>query len=226
MAGDPQRRGGSTARAIAAANTGQGSGRESSTVIESVENRYAERSYVNELLWVLRVYHRMSATMAEELTGRKKTGAPKGNRNRLRHGRYSLSLGALPDGCTYIASLTGALRRDLEAAVIAERGPTISLTDAGLITTICRHERHALMCQKWLRSTPGMAPETRLAFSREIVHAAERRDRAIRALQLLNGRRGDAMEQFYARQRERSQALPTTDDPKAARDDLDASAGP
>ena len=81
-------------------------------------------------------------------------GARRGNRNRLSSGLRTLVLGRYPDGCSYVAKLANAMRRQIEAAVVALRGE-IGIHDAGLIQSACRHESRALLLQRWLRVAPN-----------------------------------------------------------------------
>lgn len=108
-------------------------------------------------------------------------GAPVGNRNRLRHG---LRAGRLPRGCGSIRKACDRLRRQLEDAVVYERGE-VSLADAATIQTALRWERHAMLSQRWLRlEGDSLTPGDRLAFSREIARASAERDKCLRSLNL------------------------------------------
>jgi hypothetical protein len=107
--------------------------------------------------------------------------APISNRNNLQHGLRSLVRGRLPAGGTYIAATVRLLEQQIEAAVVQARR-SVSIADAALIHTAGRWERHAMLCQRWLRVNENLTPEQQLKFSREICMASERRDAAIRAL--------------------------------------------
>ena len=144
-----------------------------------------------------------------------KGGAPAGNKNAMRHG---LTVGTLPKSCSYVTKATNQFRRELEALVCEEHGE-IDLYRASLIHSACRWERHALLCQRWLRQcgdvptitktktstksgdttdsvekmTPeGMTHEQRLSYSREICKASECRDKCIEKLGLVRSPRDDA----------------------------------
>ena len=146
-----------------------------------------------------------------------KGGAPAGNKNAMRHG---LTVGTLPKSCSYVTKATNQFRRELEVLVLEEHGGEIDLYRASLIHSACRWERHALLCQRWLRQcgdvptitktktstksgdttdsvekmTPeGMTHEQRLSYSREICKASEGRDRCIEKLGLVRSPRDDAL---------------------------------
>lgn len=112
--------------------------------------------------------------------------APTHNRNRLTHGCRTLVHGRLPAGGTYIARIVRKLAVQIEAEVMRARGE-INVTDAASINTAIRWERHALLCQRWLRIGEGLTPSDQARFSREICTASERRDAAIRALGIGRG---------------------------------------
>ncbi len=108
--------------------------------------------------------------------------APTKNRNAVRHG---LRAGRLPKGASYIQRETDVLRRILEDAVAENEGGDISLYRAGVLQSCIRWERHAMLCQRWLRLEAGdLTPDQRLAFSREIARASMERDKCLRELGL------------------------------------------
>lgn len=117
----------------------------------------------------------------QSTSGDKKNALPP-SMNALKHGIYSL--GSLPKGCSYIARITGRYKRALQDALLADkRTPTVA--DEGLVQTAVRHERHALLCQRWLRvEFDSLTPSERLAYSKEICLATERRDKCIAMLGL------------------------------------------
>ena len=109
------------------------------------------------------------------------SGAPKDNRNGLRHG---LKAGKLPLNCKYIESQINSLRRQLEDALMEARGE-VSLTDAATIQTVCKWERHGALALRWLRlEQENLKPVERLTFSREIARASAERDKSIACLDL------------------------------------------
>lgn len=111
----------------------------------------------------------------------KHAGAPRNNRNAMRHG---LSAGNLPSDARYIENRMNAFRRQLEDLVLAAKGQ-VTLMDAALIQTVLKHERHGMLAQRWLRlEEKKLKPLERLNFSREITKAAERRDKALLQLKL------------------------------------------
>jgi hypothetical protein len=114
-------------------------------------------------------------------TPRKKRGAQPGNTSGVRHG---LTTSALPPGCKHIQISANRLRRQLEGAVLAARG-RVSLTDAAIIATALRWERHASLAGRWLRlRAKDMSPGELLQFSRDVARASAERDRAILLLKL------------------------------------------
>lgn len=111
----------------------------------------------------------------------RKAGAPKQNRNNLRHG---LRGGQLPKDAKYIELRLNAFRNSLEDIVLANRGE-VSLTDAAIIQTCLRWERHAALAQRWLtKENNKLKPAERLHFSREIARASTERDKALALLKL------------------------------------------
>lgn len=110
-----------------------------------------------------------------------KSGPPKGNGNALRHG---LRAGKLPRDCAYLENRLNAFRREIETAVLAAKGE-ITLTDAGLIQSCLRWERHAGLAQRWLtKQGDKLKPVELLQFSREIAKASSERDKSLAALAL------------------------------------------
>lgn len=108
-------------------------------------------------------------------------------RNNMQHGLCSnrvASLGGVPKGASYVGRLVGKLRRELENNVEVAKGK-ITLTDALVINTACRWERHAMLANRWLaKNCEKMTFDQRLNYSRDIAKAAENRDRAIGKLNL------------------------------------------
>jgi len=110
-----------------------------------------------------------------------KGGAPKANRNALRHGMRS---GELPKDCKDIEIFINKLRRNVEDAVLASKGK-ISVTDAGLINTAIKWERHSALAHRWLtRQYKKLKPTEQLQFSKEVATASDKRDAALEALYL------------------------------------------
>jgi hypothetical protein len=115
-----------------------------------------------------------------------RSGAPRGNSYATKHGLRSAGIktGMMPKGARYIQHRINALRRELEAAVVAAKGE-VSLVDAATIQTAVKYEAHGCLAQRWLRLNEGeMKPLERLQFSREIANASSQRDKAIAALEL------------------------------------------
>lgn len=110
-----------------------------------------------------------------------RSGAPKGNRNGLRHG---MKAGKLPADCQYIEIRMNKFRRELEDAVINVKSE-IGLIDAANIQTAMKWERHGALALRWLRTqVDKLKPTEQLQFSREIAKASTERDKAIALLGL------------------------------------------
>ena len=111
----------------------------------------------------------------------KPIGAPKGNRNALRHG---LRAGKLPKDCRYLENRINEVRRNLEDAVTQCHG-SLSIEAAAYIQTALRWETHAALAQRYLtKDGAKLTPSDKLHFSREIANASANRDRAIAMLEL------------------------------------------
>lgn len=120
--------------------------------------------------------------------------APPKNRNASRHGLRSA---ALPKGASYVARATNELRRAVEDAVIVAKGE-VNILDAAAIQTLLRHERHAMLCQRWLRREHDkMTLAERLKFSAEIGRASAERDKALRSLGIDATGTNDVLTQAY-----------------------------
>ena len=124
-------------------------------------------------------------------TARTAGGAPEGNTNRATHGlrsdvAFRAKLGNLPPAWRQAGRHASELRNALEDGVLATHG-SISITQALLISTAARWERHAGLALRWLRENPGMELKDRLEFSREVAKASEARDKAVKQLGLPNG---------------------------------------
>lgn len=119
-----------------------------------------------------------------------------GNGCAIRHG---IKAGKLPKGCLYIERRANALRRQLEQAVLDARGG-VSLVEAAMIQTVCEWEKHAALCQRWLRKQGDtMKPSEFLEFSREIAKARDGRNKALAALKLDRDASEDLLAQLYSR---------------------------
>ena len=90
----------------------------------------------------------MNETQTEQnQTQHRAGGAPKNNRNRMRHG---LTAAKLPAGCQYIEHRVGQFRRQLESEIIECHGE-ITILSAALVQSAVRHETRAKLLQRWLR---------------------------------------------------------------------------
>ncbi|MCP4539188.1 MAG: hypothetical protein GY832_18785 [Chloroflexi bacterium] len=126
-----------------------------------------------------------SAPADSEPTGdaqpKKKPGAPRNNRNAIRHG---LKSGSLPKDCRYVENRLNDFRRKLEDAVLAAKGE-VSIPDAACIQTAGRWERHAALAQRWLtKEYDNLKPLEKLKFSSEISRASAERDKSLKLLEL------------------------------------------
>jgi hypothetical protein len=111
----------------------------------------------------------------------KKGGAPRGNRNSLRHG---LRAAGLPKGFAWLERELRTLRKALERAVVEKHGE-VDVLAAASISTAIRGEQAARLIGRWLaKECDSMTASDRLNYTREIVKASESRDRAIRSLDL------------------------------------------
>lgn len=138
----------------------------------------------------------LSDTKKPKFCGKKgRSGAPKNNRNNLRHG---LKAGQLPADAKYIEIRLNTFRQKLEDAVMLVRGE-VSLVDAAAIQTCLRWERHAALAQRWLvKATDDLKPTERLNFSREIARASSERDKALAALKLDRDAKQSIVEALYS----------------------------
>jgi len=118
-----------------------------------------------------------------ETTATNRRGAPRGNRNALRIGTHSLTLGRLPTGGSYIARLSRALRKQLESEIVKRDGATTCYTSA-LIQSACRHETRALLLQRWLRVGGEIPLMQRLSILEAIGRASTARDTCLQKLGL------------------------------------------
>lgn len=98
-----------------------------------------------------------------------------------RHGLYS---NKSPVGCSYIDKQANQFRKCLEDAVL-ERYGKIDIANACHVNTAHESLKHAAKAASWLRrGWDDMDWSTRLQFSREVVTALEKRDRAVAKLGL------------------------------------------
>jgi hypothetical protein len=121
-------------------------------------------------------------------TGSGKRGAPKGNKNALRNGSklnaHRLVVGELPMTMVMVKREACAYRRNLEAEVLSIKG-SINATDAHLIDTAAAATIQAGVCRWLLRhKVEQMSVSDIRGCTADIVKAKERRDAAVKALQL------------------------------------------
>ena len=115
-------------------------------------------------------------------------GASKGNRNAIRSGVYSfLATGRYPRGAAYVGRLVGQLRQSLESTVM-QRESEVTVYNAAVIQSVCRHEGRAQLLQRWLRELEkgdnGASIHDRVSILKEIGSATDARDKCLRALGL------------------------------------------
>ncbi len=107
---------------------------------------------------------------------------PPGNRHAAKHLIYAG--GSLPPGASYVRKLRDRLVQALRDAVFAKHGE-VDLVAAATIQSIGRHETVALLAQRWLRQRADkMTDADRLTYAKAIADASDKRDRAIRSLDL------------------------------------------
>ena len=128
-----------------------------------------------------------TAVTQAETTEKSRQGAPLGNQNATKHGlsaRHGLRGSSLPKGCGHIRRAINVFRRALEAAVFEDRGE-VSITDAALINSAYRWEKHSQLCQRWLfLESEKLSDADRLSYSRDVARASCERDKAIAQLKL------------------------------------------
>ena len=114
--------------------------------------------------------------------------APHGNTNALKSGltasRHHLTLGNMPKKLRKVQGHASALRRELEAAVVAVHGE-ITLLAAARIQTAVRLETTCQLARRWLmEALSDLSEGERLAYLREIGRASIERDRVLQRLGL------------------------------------------
>lgn len=106
-----------------------------------------------------------------------KAGAPTNNRNRMRHG---LRASQLPENCKFIENALNRLRREIEDTL-----GTTSILQAALIQSAMRHEKRALLCERWLRIHGDELPlAERLSLLSAASTATDSRDKCLDRLGL------------------------------------------
>ena len=121
-------------------------------------------------------------------TTKRKPGGQKGNRNRLRHGLYSPSMGK---GLSYPDKQAGIFRRAIENALIELRGE-VGLLDAALVHSACEAQKVAFANRAAKRAAEEagtLKAELALAFDRDYLRALDVRDRKL--VQLGLGKEAD-----------------------------------
>ena len=114
------------------------------------------------------------------------SGAPEGNLNRLSNGSRvrRLTVGELPNEMIAVKREGRKYRRDLEALVLATKDE-INATDAHLIDTATAATVQAGVCRWLMRNKiQTMSVSDIRGTQADIVKAKERRDAAVKALQL------------------------------------------
>jgi len=121
-------------------------------------------------------------------SGISKGGAPKGNLNRLSHGKYAkrspLVLGKAPRGMQRPISDTRRMMAAVTTAVVELRGKT-SLHDISVIGELGEAEVTRRLCWRlWNLNRGKLSVEQELAIRRDATRAAEHRSRCLRLLGL------------------------------------------
>lgn len=127
----------------------------------------------------------------------KKRGAPKGNKNSVRHGlrrdREALLIGGLGKGMAAARKAAGVLRELLEARIREKRGG-LSIDDVARVNEVVTHEIRRLYCLRWLRLHDATLTQAeRLEYLRELGNIAAARTKAINGLKL-DSLAGDAID--------------------------------
>ena len=121
-------------------------------------------------------------------------GPPRGNRNSQRHGMRSARL---PARCKYVERFTDELRLELEDAVRKATGE-VSITAASAISVAVKAETLGALAARWLRlEHDNMDHATRLAYAREVLKAAQARDKAIASLHLESSAHDALVKRLY-----------------------------
>lgn len=106
-------------------------------------------------------------------------------------------LGSLPDSMKRVEGDVYAFRRLLENAVMEAKG-SISLIDAALIQTACRHERASRLALAWLREhEEELTHAERLAYNKAIADSSAARDKTLERLKLETDTATDPWTAFY-----------------------------
>lgn len=114
----------------------------------------------------------------------KKRGGQPGNQNARRHGLRSTSL---TKETRYIEHVIGRVRSNIEQAVVKQKGE-VSILDAALIQSLCRHEMRAMLLGRWLRElmeneTPANLADRKSTLA-SLSRATDDRDRCLTRLDL------------------------------------------
>lgn len=134
-----------------------------------------------------------------------KRGAPEANGNHLAAGLHAdpqkqlvrLVLGSLGDSQARVETDAYSYRRTLEEACLEANGE-ITLVHAHAIDAATRWMRHGQLALAWLREhEPKMDHAQRLAYSKAIAEAADRRDKSVERLKLDRDAE-DVAANFYA----------------------------
>lgn len=119
--------------------------------------------------------------MPNTVNYKNKGGAPRRNRNRLRHG---LRAAQLPREARYIELAINTFRRQLEDTLTDAYGET-TIYQAALINSACRHERRAMLAERWFRLSNGeLSLADKLQLHKTISDASDARDKCLERLQL------------------------------------------
>lgn len=147
---------------------------------------------------------------------KRKPGGQQGNRNRLRHGLYSPSMGK---GLSYPDKQAGIFRRAIENALIELRGE-VGLLDAALVHSATEAQKVAFANRAAKRAAEeagALKAELALAFDRDYLKALDVRDRKL--LQLgLNQREADPWDSLYSSYSDPIPVSSPADEPQAAQD--------
>ena len=117
----------------------------------------------------------------EPTEGKRRPGAPRKNRNSIRHGMQS---GMLPKNCRYIEVRLNVFRRTIEDALLKSKGE-ISIVDAARINSAVKWEKMGMLATRWIRiEGDNLKPLDKLKFAEAVAKASDNRDRALKELGL------------------------------------------
>lgn len=111
-------------------------------------------------------------------------GAPRGNRNALRHGATAVAVGKFPRGAEWIGRQCLALRKLLRQELLQRDGKVSGYSEC-VLNSACVHEARRLLVARWLRlEGDKLSVMERANLLDRIGRASDARDAALRRLKL------------------------------------------